>query len=170
MIDQLTLESFNELYKETYDSILKYVVLNVRSSADVDDIIQNIYISVYDSLNKNRVVNKAYVYGIAKHKIKDFYRFKFKHETISLDDEDLISTLASETDIEKMALLKYDSEQIYDYLRNKNVKVYQIFFLYFKQDYTLKEISEELHLSESNVKSILYRNLKMLKENYGKGV
>jgi len=166
MIDQLALESFNELYKQTYDSILKYVVLNVRSSSDVEDIVQNIYISVYDSLNRGKNVNKAYVYGIAKHKIKDFYRFKFKHETISLDDDNLIDTIADDKDIEKMALIKYDSEVIFEYLKNKNVKVYQIFFLYFKQDFTLKEIANELSLTESNVKSILYRNLKELKENY----
>lgn len=44
----------------------------------------------------------------------------------------------------------------------------KIFYLYYAEDITIKDIASELKLSESNVKNHLYRTLKELNELFGK--
>ena len=61
MIDQETLNIFDELYKDTYNDVLKYVILKCSNIADVEDIIQNIYIEVLKNIKKNRHQDKAYI-------------------------------------------------------------------------------------------------------------
>ena len=44
MIIENTLNTFDDIYKKTYDKVLKYVVLNCKNAEDVSDIVQNIYL------------------------------------------------------------------------------------------------------------------------------
>lgn len=46
MASQETLKIFDELYYETYQDILKYVVCNCSNIDNVKDIVQNIYLEV----------------------------------------------------------------------------------------------------------------------------
>ena len=78
MSTQEALEKFQNVYDATYDDVLKYVVCNVSSLQDVADIIQEIYLAVYKKIKKD--ITKEYVLGIAKHKIKDYYRFFYKRK------------------------------------------------------------------------------------------
>ena len=70
MIDQETLNTFDELYFDTYQDVLKYIVINCSNIEDVKDIIQNVYLEVIKKMNnKNIQMNKSYIIGIAKNKI-----------------------------------------------------------------------------------------------------
>ena len=44
MIDQISLEKFNEIYDKTYNNVLKFVVCKCSNIDDVNDIVQEIYI------------------------------------------------------------------------------------------------------------------------------
>lgn len=156
MINQETLDVFNKLYDETYNDVSKYIVLNCSNIDDVADIIQNVYVAVYKRLCKNKDITKTYIIGIAKNKIRDYYRFNYKAKHVSLfstkEELSLIDSIPSDIDIEKSMSIKYDTQLVWDYLKSKNVIISKIFYLYFKLELTLKEISEELDISISNVK------------------
>lgn len=172
MIDQLTLREFNVLYDETYADVLKYVVCKCSNIADVEDIIQNIYIDVYKTMVSNKEINKMYVIGITKNKVKDYYRFKYKQKIVSMfidHDDQVIDIIPSDINIEDSFINKYDTELVWKYLKKKNVIISKIFYLYYNLGLTIKEIAIELDISESNVKHYLYRTLKEL-NNYFKGV
>ncbi len=117
----------------------------------------------------NKNMSKSYVMGICKHKIKDYYRFKYKTKIISLfnkvnDTElELLDNISLDIDIEKDIITKEDIAFIWNYLKKKNVIISKIFYLYYYMDYDIKEIAKVLHISESNVKNNLYRTLKELK-------
>lgn len=166
MINQETLKVFNKLYDETYNDVSKYIVLRCSNIDDVADIIQNVYLDVYKRLYKNKEITKTYIIGIAKNKVRDYYRFNYKAKFISLfsnnEEIPLIDSIPSDIDIEKSMSIKYDTQLVWDYLKGKNVIISKIFYLYFKLELTLKEISEELDISISNVKHYLYRTLKEL--------
>ena len=74
-----------------------------------------------------------------------------------------MSTYPDEQDLEKLVSLKYDTEYVWNYLKKKNILIFQIFYFYFVLSMTLKEIAKTLQLTESNVKHYLYRTLKELK-------
>lgn len=160
-------EKFENLYTETFKEISKYVVCHVKSCEDVEDLLQMIYLNAFKSLKKQKEITKTYLIGIAKHKIKDYYRFRYKNKTENLGEENDITTYPDEKDFEQEITLKYDTEQVWNYLKKKNVLIFQIFYLYFVLSMTLKEIAEALELTESNVKHYLYRTLKELKVKEG---
>ena len=87
MNENNTIVKFNKIYNDTYQDIVKYVVCSCKKIDDVSDIVQNIYLEVLKKINKKEI-DKNYLMGIAKHKIKDYYRFRYRKKEISIDKED----------------------------------------------------------------------------------
>lgn len=124
-------------------------------------------------MKKGKEVNLEYIYGIAKNKIRDYYRFSYKKRIMSLfskhhDDLEVIDTLLDDSNLERDVMLKCSSEQVWDYLKKKSVIISKIFYLYYYLELSIKEISVELNLTESNVKNHIYRTLKELRECFEK--
>lgn len=85
MVDHETLDLFDELYYSSYDDVLKYVIIHCSSAEDAKDIVQNVYLEVLKKLkNGETKIERSYIFGIAKNKVKDHYRFSFKHKVNSL--------------------------------------------------------------------------------------
>ena len=83
MIDQETLNKFDKLYNESYKNVLKYVICNCSNIEDVKDIVQNVYVDLLKKINKINIENdNAYVMGIAKNKVNEYYRFNYKFKLI----------------------------------------------------------------------------------------
>ena len=164
MIDQETLKQFDLLYENTYFDVSKYVVCKCSKPDDVEDILQNIYLSVFKAIISKGDITKTYIMGIAKHKINDYYRFKYKEKIISLfsskDDFEAINEIQSDIDIEASLLDKYDTDFVWEYLKSKKVIIFKVFYLYFNLEMSIKEISKCLNLTESNVKHYLYRTIR----------
>ncbi len=171
MIDQETLKVFDELYNDTYQNTLKYVICNCSNIEDVKDIVQNVYLDVLKKLKEDNssIKNKSYIIGIARNKVKDYYRFHYKTKLISLfsrkdefSDVDLLDSIPSDIDIGSDFIKKEDLRKVWDFLRKKKVIICKIFYLYYYSNSSIKEISRTLGISESNVKNYLYRTLKEL--------
>ena len=169
MIDQETLKTFDEIYDKTYADILKYVICNCSNIEDVKDIVQNIYLELLKVLNNKITYNNvnAYIMGIAKNKVKEYYRFNYKAKIISLfskkDDLELLDIIPDNIDLQKNLIQKEDLKFVWSYLKNKKVVISKIFYLYYYNNMSIREIAKELNISESNVKHYLYRTLKELK-------
>ncbi len=169
MVDQEALKTFDELYDKTYNNILKYVICNCSNIEDVKDIVQNIYLELLKVIDKKNTINnpKNYIMGIAKNKVKEYYRFNYKAKIISLfskkEDLDLVDTIPSNIDLQKDLITKEDLQFIWNYLKNKKVIISKVFYLYYYNDLSIKDIAEYLNISESNVKHYLYRTIQELK-------
>ena len=166
-MNELTLD---DIYNETYDDILKYVVIHAKSLDDVNDLIQNIYFSLFKKIKaKHNIENiNAYLFGIAKNEINKYYRFKYKINLVSIfykkENIELIDTLKSDIDIEASFLKMSDIDYVWKYLLKKKEIIQKVFFLYYYLGLSIKEIAEELNITESNVKHYIYRTLSELKE------
>ena len=132
-MNELTLD---DIYNETYDDILKYVVIHAKSLDDVNDLIQNIYFSLFKKIK-------------AKHNIENI---------------ELIDTLKSDIDIKASFLKMSDIDYVWKYLLKKKEIIQKVFFLYYYLGLSIKEIAEKLNITESNVKHYIYRTLSELKE------
>ena len=171
MLDQETLKTFEELYEETYEEILRYVVCKSSNIEDVKDIVQTVYLEVLKKLKKDVSfkITKQYIIGIAKNKINSYYRFNYKAKIISLfsnkkDEEkiEILDTIPDEFDLQSYLINKNDIEIIWDFLKNKKAIIYKIFYLYYYSNFKIKDIAKTLNISEANVKNYLYRTLKEL--------
>ncbi len=164
-----TLRLFENLYYETYNDVLKYVICNCSNIQDAKDIVQNVYVEVLKKIKRNDIVkmNRSFVIGIAKNKIKDYYRFKFKNKIISLfsskNDLLLINNVSSDCNLQDDFIKEEDLKLVWQYLKKKNVIISKIFYLYYYMNFSIKDISKALNMSEANVKNYLYRTLKELR-------
>ncbi len=171
MIDQISLEKFNEIYDKTYNNVLKFVVCKCSNMDDVNDIVQEIYIELYKKLMKaNDIQNiDSYILGIAKNKINKHYGLLYKFKMLSLNSHDvkeqeIIENIPSDIDVEDITIKAMDLEIVWKELRKKKLIVQKIFYLYYNLDFTIKEIARELSLGESYIKNCLYRTLKELQK------
>jgi RNA polymerase sigma factor, sigma-70 family len=157
MTSQKALEKFDKVYNESYRDISRYVVVSSNNIGDVQDILQNIYLEVYKNIGK--VKDKNYVFGIAKNVMKKYYRFKFMKKS----DEVLYDNISDNINLEKSVMEKFDTELVWNYLKKKGGNVSKIMYLYYYEDFTIKQIADTLNLTESNVKNYIYRTLKELR-------
>lgn len=157
MTGQKALDKFDVVYNESYKDISRYVVLNANNIGDVKDILQNIYLEVYKNIDK--VSDKNYVFGIAKNVLKKYYIFKFLRK----DDTEITDNIKSNINLEKTVMDKFDTELVWKYLKKKNNNIAKIIYLYYYEDFTIKEIANSLNLTESKVKNYIYRTLKELR-------
>jgi RNA polymerase sigma-70 factor (ECF subfamily) len=84
-----SLKIFEQIYNETYNNTLKYVICKCNNLSDVDDIIQETYLEFYKVLkSENEILDKqAYIIAIAKNKIIKHFKLNEKIKTISIFQE-----------------------------------------------------------------------------------
>ena len=178
MTSQINLYKFNEIYDKTHLDLLKYVVIKCHNINDTNDIIQETYLEFWNILNKKELsdVNiKSYLIGIANNKIKKHYTLLQKFKTISLfetndKDKELIETLEDGMNINEIIIQMDNWNTIWQFIKSKkNQDIPKVFYLYYKLELSIKEISKELQRSESYIKHLIYRNLKELQNNFGSG-
>lgn len=174
MIDQKSLEQFNQIYKQTYQKILKFVICKCSNIEDVNDIIQETYLEFYKILckNHNKIENvQKYLIGIANHKVKKHYNVLYRFKTISIfsknnENLDIEDTLTDIGELEQIVFHKTELEKIWKFLKQKNIDIMKIFYLYYYCDFTIKEIAQQLNRKESYIKTCLYRTLKEIQEKF----
>ncbi len=179
MVNQSNLDKFNYIYDKTYQDIFKYVLIKCHDINNVNDIIQDTYLELWRILNKKNLIDiniKSYLIGIAINKIKKHYTLIQKVSTISLlkkdlNDIELINTIDDKICIEDLVVKNDEWDTIWNYIKNKkNKDIAKIFYLHYKLELSIKEISQELDVSESYVKNLIYRTLKELYSLFGEGV
>ncbi len=168
MIDQETLKTFDNLYYESYNEVLKYVICNCSNIEDTKDIVQNVYLEVIKKIKKGTLqeITKQYIMGITKNKVKDYYRFSYKHKLLLLtnrEDVNLLEQIPIDYDLQDDFIKETDLKLVWEHLKKKKTIISKIFYLYYYENYEIKEIAKILNISESNVKNNLYRTLKELK-------
>lgn len=171
MTSQSNLKKFNNIYEETYSDVLKYVIIKCHNINDANDIIQDTYLEFWKILNKKNIEEsniKSFLIGIAINKIKKHYTLIDRIRTISIFNDTEIS-IKSNINIENLIIKNNDWSLIWEYIKNKkNQDIPKIFYLYYKLELSIKEISKELNVTESYVKNLIYRTLKELSTTFGK--
>ena len=178
MTSQINLYKFNEIYDKTHLDLLKYVIIKCHNINDTNDIIQETYLEFWNIINKKELSDiniKSYLIGIANNKIKKHYTLLQKFKTISLfeindKDRELIETLEDGVNINEIIIQKDNWNTIWKFIKSKkNQDIPKVFYLYYKLELSIKEISKELQRSESYIKHLIYRTLQELQNNFGNG-
>lgn len=169
----ITKETFEFLYNNTYNNVLKYTICHCRNLDDVNDIIQEIYTDLYKTIVNKKYINlenvESYIIGIAKNKIKRHYTSKKEDALMQIENEKMEQFSDNEIDIEKDLITKDNVLQVWKYLKNKSELTTKIFYLYYVMELPIRTIANDMKITESNVKNHLYRTLKELKEKLKKG-
>lgn len=172
---QIRKEDFNQIYNETYNIVLRFIVVKCKDIDDLNDIIQDTYIEFLKILKKKKILDidniNSYIVAITNNIIKRHYHKKKKDNIVIYYENDEISVdIEDSFDLEQNFITKENVENVWEYIKNKDLVTTKIFYLYFVLDLKISEIAQELELNESTIKNRIYRTLKEIKKNLGKEV
>ena len=174
-------EEFDEIYNNTYKKIQMYVTCRCSRTDYIVDIIQEIYLHIYKTICRKGadfIKNKeAFAMQVAKHKIYSYYtlmeRFKNIISINSKSNEEYINEDIEKVDnffeneLEKSIISKDKLELVWNYIQGKNEETKKVFYLFYYCDMSIKEISKNLNISESNVKNKIYRTTNEIRKKFG---
>ncbi|MEA4986580.1 MAG: sigma-70 family RNA polymerase sigma factor [Anaerovorax sp.] len=144
-----------EVLIDKYKNNLFVIAFNVcKSNQDAEDVVQDTFIQ-YISQKKDFETEqhiRAWLIRVAINKAKNKNMTFFRRNTLPL--EDYIETLTFEST---------ESSELFETVMKLPEKYRVIIHLFYYEDYSIKEISDILKISESNIKVRLSRGRLLLK-------
>jgi RNA polymerase sigma-70 factor (ECF subfamily) len=167
---------FNNIYDESYLSVLGFVSSRCRHTEDVQDIMQDIYLELLKTLKHKKrgyIENPgAFVMSLAKRKL-------YKHYTLSERIRMLVPIYKDESiePIDEIGGFEFEDElideimltQVWRIILSTDDITRKIFDMRYNRSLSLDKISKELDLPLHSVRNQLYRTLDMIKKRFEKG-
>lgn len=153
------------------DRLLRYIRrISSSSKEDAEDILQEVFISVYKNLNDfdNKLKFSSWIYRIAHNQtISHWRKIQSRPKTISGDDENnsLFDFIAGDDDILKIIERKCSAKHIREVIFNLDDKYKDVLVLRFLEDKDYKEISDILKKPMGTVATLINRAKKKLLKN-----
>ena len=149
----------NEIYEKYYYQIYNWSLKKTNNKEDAEDLTNNVFLAIFNYFNKNIKVEKLenliwkIAYNIWCSKAKSY--IKQKNQTNLLDNIGYVEPI----------LDKIIYKEIINNLDNigLTLKEQNVFKMYYLKDLSVKEISQKLNTTESNVKYFLFKARKKIK-------
>ena len=157
--------SYKSLLEELNNLATSYIRKRINSETSVEDIVQEILVSIHKSRHTYDPEKPflPWFYAIAKFRLNDYLRnFYSNKEDLSFEGtfENVISQTTELRDIEKTQMI----EKSLDCLSSKKKKIIKLMYI---DGYSVREVSEKMSISLSDVKVSAHRALKEIKTNFG---
>ena len=139
--------------------LVRFVATKVSDRADVEDIVQEALISIYDSLVlfKGKSSFFTWACAIAKHEIADFYRKK-KIKQVVFSRLPFLKELVSEALGPELAYQELETKtKIVNTLKHLSEGYARILRLKYVEELSMRQIAQELNLTVKAVESRLTR-------------
>ncbi|WP_405157265.1 sigma-70 family RNA polymerase sigma factor [Paenibacillus sp. FSL K6-0108] len=158
-------EAYGELYELTVMDVYRTVRFLIRDPSDAEDLVQEIYIQAYRSLERydSERAFRPWLMGVTMRQVRSYRRkrltqFRFSKQMEKSDmgleydfSGDLINKLANRPLLEQVHRLPY--------------KLQQVVTLHYLNEYTQEEISCILEIPLGTVKSRIHAALTKLRQN-----
>ena len=157
-------EAFKELFFDFYPALCVFAGRYIASAETCEDIVQDTFLRLWDNRSQlNSFGNlQAFIFTIAKHQVIDYFR----KQVNELQFEDFMEYCENqESDVSPEDLLLYD-EFLQQLKKSKNIlsqREREIYELSREKHIPVKQIAEQLELSEQTVKNYLTSALKILR-------
>ncbi|MCW0483881.1 RNA polymerase sigma factor [Gaoshiqia sediminis] len=157
--------AINELYQLYSSRLYRFAFGYLKSEADTLDIIQEVFIRLWNSRHqlKDDTNLEAFLFAVAKNTIISIFRKKIT-EIAYLEDLKLLVTQNS-SDTESQVEYNLLSEKITQLVSQLPEQRRRIFILSKDKGYTNQAIANELHISIKTVEDHMTKARKFLKEN-----
>lgn len=160
--------SFVITYRLYHKRLLLYVNKQIKDLSVAEEVVQDIMMEYAEDMRSGKKIDSlnAYLYGIARHKITDFYRKKrLKQILISALPEQFINTCA--------AVFFHDSVSQND-IRDKIIRILSklpndyalLIRLKYIEGMPVQQIAKSLSVSFKSAESMLFRARKVFAQMY----
>ncbi len=157
-------EEFSEFYDKNIDKVFRFVYLRVDTTETAQDLTSLAFLKLWKRQGSEISNPTAFLYRIARNQIIDFYREKSK-KPLSLSKVGEIADfqVAQPTFCQKIELT-LEIENIKEVLHNIKPVYADVIIWHYVDDLSSKEIAQILEKREGNIRVIIHRALKALKE------
>ncbi len=149
-------DAFHELFREYVGSVHRHLSLLIGPGADVDDLVQLVFLNVYNSVGrfKGESAFSTWLFRITVNVARQEIRLKNRHKRLgqAINDVSRIKTRSMGCTPESMLSAE---QQIYGILDRLSPKKRESFVLFTYEGYSLEEIAELLDSSVSTIGSRL---------------
>lgn len=151
-MSQLTVSNFSHKYNLYGSMVFRIAMVNLGNKEDAEETMQEaFYKLLYKSPEfKNEEHEKAWLIRVTLNLCRDILRSVWKKRVVKMED---IDTYYGDP---------YDSNVLKDIVRLP-AKYKTVIYLYYFEDYSIKQISEFLKIKESATKMRLQRGRQLLK-------
>lgn len=161
-------EKWVEHLIDVYSSgLLRYLKSHTRSSEDAEDILQDVFLSVYEhcaDFDESRCNEQAWLYIIAKRKLVDYYRrYKLNDSLDEMEDYQL----PGDNSMAEATNLMAARQAVAVALNKLDARSRQIVVMRFFDGLSSDEIADRLDLTPQNVRTIQSRALDVMEKEIG---
>ena len=156
---------FERVYLKTYQTVSRYALFKVRQTADMEDVVAQVYADFYQFIARNGTCPdniSAYLIKMTRHELSRYYR---KQQMMSSADEDELEQAAPVIDPYQFDLgidASIDTQAIWQAIEQLPFAQQQVLIARFRLDMDFKSIAKALCQPESTVKNRLYRSIDKL--------
>ena len=163
-------DTFDEIYEAYHQDIYQFVFYMVKDKHLCDDLVQDTYIKILQSLStfRGESSKKTWLLSIARHVVIDHFRSQKRKRNYKLDffnwqerGESIKDDLPLPDDI---VIKNEEIKKVYHYLDQCTPDQKSVLILRFIQSLSVQETAEVLNFSESKVKTTQHRGLKVIKK------
>ncbi len=157
-------KAFSELYDIFYPSLTRHVLSKIKDQNTAEDILHDLFLSLWK--NRNTILEiesiPAYLYSAVRYLILAQYR-KQKNKELNILDIDHLDIIQEEVSIEDRLYYRYLLDQVQLEIENLPQKCKEVFKLSREHHLSIKQIADELSISESTVKKHINKALNQLR-------
>ncbi len=167
-------ESQRELFRRYRQSVYGIIVHNLSADYDIDDILQQVFIKVFKSLENFKGLSSldTWIYRITSKVCIDQLRKKYRKRQLDMvDSPDRVeNTIERKTDFNPEKKMESDElkERLGEALNKLSPEKRLVVSLYELDGFSLQEISEMVNKPVGTVKSRLFHGRKELAEHLEK--
>lgn len=162
-------EAFIKVYDESVNDIYRFVYFKIGSREEANDLTSQIFLKTWNHIQTNSLEDsktlRALLYKIARSTIIDHYRETGNKITASLDDEENPIEVVDET---KTPQEQLDEAANLELIKSKlpllKEEYREVIIMKFISDLSLDEIADISGKGKGNVRVLLHRAVKALRE------
>jgi RNA polymerase sigma-70 factor (family 1) len=154
--------AFKEIYKRYWRQLYKSAYAKTRSHDIAEEIVQNIFVSLWEKRTSSSIEHlESYLQSAVKYRVINYFKsFLVKEKYL----KNLKNQYAETEDTSATNFLLHELNSIIEKaIRELPEKTQIIFNLSRTENYTVKQISESMHLSEKAVEYHITKSLKQLR-------
>ncbi|MGH0553160.1 sigma-70 family RNA polymerase sigma factor [Bacillus pretiosus] len=165
---QLTLsgnkEAYSKLYDKTIQEVYKTAHFLIEDKTDVDDVVQEIYIQLYESLRKydSKKPFRPWLIGLTIKQIHSYRRKRWMRLRIIKKAEE--QRKPEQIDFSNDVVSKISNKKLIELIHKLPYKLKQVIILRYLHDYSQEEVAQILHIPIGTVKSRIHAALKKLRQ------
>ena len=161
-------DAYGQLYDFYVDRIFRFILFKVASQEIAEDLTSEVFLKTWEYINKtNKKIENfnALIYRVARNTVIDHYRTGRREVTLS--DEDYMQRIKDKRDIEHETNVKIEMRNIETHLSKLKDDYREVLILKHVEEFSISEIADITRKSKGNIRVLIHRATKALKDIAG---